>query len=280
MLSAVVNLSEGRDGAVLTDLARAAGDALLDVHSDGDHHRSVFTLGGPDVEEATQRLTRRAVEILDLRAHRGVHPRIGVVDVVPWVCLEGWPVRDGSIDAAVAARDRFARWAGDSLGVPCFSYGPLPPSPGRTLPEVRRGAWHDLAPDTGPAAAHQTAGAIATGARPVLVAYNLWLADADIDQAREIARALRGPALRTLGLAVGDAVQVSCNLIAPWVLGPGAVFDAVDRQAPIHHAELVGLVPEAVLAAEPPHRWAQLDVDPSRTIEARLEEAGLDGGRP
>jgi hypothetical protein len=111
------------------------------------------------------------------------------------------------------------------------------------------------------------------------VAYNLWLADADVEQARRLAAGLRGPAVRALGLQVGAGVQVSCNLIDPLSVGPGAVFDAVATRSAVARAELVGLLPARVLAAIPEHRWRELDVGSSRTIEARLERAGLDGGR-
>lgn len=252
-----MNLSEGRDRATIERCAAAAGNDLLDVHHDPDHHRSVLTLVG---EEAPRAVARRAVELLDLRAHSGVHPRIGVVDVVPFVPLEGADMAD-----AVAARDRFAVWAADVLGVPCFCYGPE-----RTLPEVRRSAFVTLAPDTGPPTPHPSAGAMAVGARPALVAYNLWLRDADVAQARQIAARLRGPDVRALGLPVAGGAQVSLNLIAPARFGPADAYDAVAAWAVVERAELVGLVPAAVLDRVDPDRYRQLDLDRERTIEARL----------
>jgi glutamate formiminotransferase / 5-formyltetrahydrofolate cyclo-ligase len=279
-LECVVNVSEGRDGRVVAGLAAAVGTGLLDVHSDAHHHRSVLTLGGPAdaVEEAVRSLARATVATLDIRRHQGVHPRIGVLDVVPWVSVEGWPLADGPLAEAVAARDRFATWAGRELDLPCFIYGPE-----RTLPDLRRGAWTDLSPAAGPARPHPTAGAVAVGARPILLAYNLWLAEADpttaLAAARQVAAAIRGPHVRALGVAVGTSAQVSCNLIAPWLVGPGAAFDAVASRVGVARAELVGLAPRAILAAEPRHRWPELDLDLSTTIEARLEQAGLDGGR-
>lgn len=264
MLECVVNVSEGRDAGVLARLARACGPALLDVHTDAHHHRSVLTLVG---EEAPRALAREAVAALDLGAHSGVHPRIGVVDVVPFV-----PLGDATVADAVAARDRFCAWAAAELDLPCFAYGPE-----RTLPEVRRHAWHDLAPTTGPARPHPTAGAATVGARPVLVAYNLWLAAPDLALARRLAAALRRPEVRALGLAVGDEVQVSLNLVTPEVVGPAQVWDEVAAEAPIARAELVGLVPEAVLRAAPRGRWAQLDLAEDRTIEARLARAPSGG---
>ncbi|HET9690541.1 MAG TPA: hypothetical protein VFP61_05275 [Acidimicrobiales bacterium] len=284
MLTAAVNVSEGRDPVVLAALAAAAGAALLDRHADPDHHRSVFTLGGPEVEAAVAALAAAAVARIDLRAHRGVHPRFGVVDVVPWVAWSAG--RGGLVEAAdageaVAARRRFALRAA-STGVPVACYGPavparppMPALPARTLPELRRRLWADLEPDVGPRRPHPTAGATAAGVRGALVAYNLWLADPDLGLARQVAAQLRGPAVRALGLAVGAAVQVSCNLVDPWRVGPGAVFDEVAARAPVARAELVGLVPAAVVAAEPTARWAELDLDPSRTLEGRLEDAGF-----
>jgi glutamate formiminotransferase len=272
VLECVVNVSEGRRPEVLAALAEAAAPCLLDVHRDPDHHRSVFTLAGPApaLHAAVARLAAETVARADLRGHDGAHPRIGALDVVPWVALDGWPVADGPLTVALEARDSFARWAGDTLALPCFLYGPE-----RTLPEVRRTAWVSALPDTGPMRPHPTAGAAAVGARPVLVAYNVWLADPDIVKARIIAAGLRGPSVRALGLQVGRDVQVSCNLIRPAVVGPEAVFDAVARGAVPARAELVGLIPAALLGPIPSHRWAELDLDPTRTIEARLEEAGF-----
>ena len=291
MLECVVNISEGRDPALIERLAgaagaSAAGPVVLDIHTDPDHHRSVFTLAGDDpgrVEEAVRALAAATIELVDIRSHPGAHPRIGALDVVPFVALAGAPgasgrLADGPIERAVAARDRFADWAGRALSLPCFTYGPE-----RTLPEVRRGAWTTFPPDAGPPVPHPTAGAAAVGARPALVAYNLWLAPGtDLSLARATAKTIRSPHVRALGLQVGTQVQVSCNLVTPWIIGPGAAFDAVavalQGRSGIERAELVGLLPQAVLEAEPTGRWAELDLDPAKSIEARLEQAGLDGG--
>jgi glutamate formiminotransferase len=273
-----MNVSEGRRPEVLDALRRAGGQAVLDLHADPDHHRAVLTLAD---EDAARAVAAEAVDRIDLRHHEGVHPRLGAVDVVPFVPRVG-----DDLEEAGRARDDFARWAGDVLHLPCFLYGPAPRSggrsgpgaeghPGRSLPDVRRTAFAGLAPDTGPAAPHPTAGATAVGARPVLVAYNLWLADGDLATAQAIAQTLRGPAVRALGLAVGGTVQVSLNLVAPRQVGPADAYDAVAGRAAVARAELVGLVPTWVLDAVPRHRWAELDLDPSRTVEARLEAAGL-----
>ena len=220
VLECVINVSEGHDGPALAAIAAAAGPTLLDLHRDEDHNRAVLTLAGPDVEDAALPVAHRAVEHLDLRGHHGVHPRIGVVDVVPFVPLAG-----AAMEGAVAARDRFATRLGEQLRVPCFLYGPE-----RSLPEVRRGAFRTLWPDTGPAQPHPTAGACAVGARPILVAYNLWLARATVDEARSIAAGLRSEHVRALGLDVGEHVQVSMNLIAPLDVGPASGLRRRRRQ--------------------------------------------------
>lgn len=278
LLECVVNLSEGRDLDLLDRLAAACSATLLDRHRDPDHHRSVFTLAGAasDVEASARSLASLAVSTIDLAGHGGVHPRFGAVDVVPFV-----PLGSADLAPAVTARDRFAEWAGRDLGLPCFLYGPLPAG-ARTLPEVRRLAFGALSPDTGPTAPHPSAGACAVGARPVLVAYNLWLEGADGALARAVAARVRGPAVRTLGLVLPGAVQVSCNLVDPALVGPGRLYDEVSAAlagtgARVARAELVGLIPNGVLAAEPPERWAALGLSADATIEARL--AALAAGR-
>ena len=262
MLECVVNVSEGRRPRVIDAVAAAAGRALLDVHTDADHNRTVLTLVG---EDAPRAVARTAVEEIDLREHQGVHPRIGAVDVVPFVPFDRSTMAD-----AIAARDRFCAWAAAELDLPCFRYGPE-----RSLPEVRRGAFTDLAPDCGPAAPHPSAGACAVGARPVLVAFNVWLAEPDVALAKRLATSLRGEAVRALGLDVGGRAQVSMNLVDPALVGPADVVDRIGREAGIAGCELVGLVPRSVLDAIPPDRWAALDLSDERTIEARLTSSGL-----
>lgn len=267
MLECVVNISEGRDIALLAGLAEMLRPNLLDVHTDADHNRSVFTLLGT---EAPRVLASHTVERLSIAGHTGVHPRLGVVDVVPFV-----PLRGTDFAAAVAARDDFARWISGTLGVPAFLYGT-----GLTLPEVRRRAWRDLSPDTGPAVPHPTAGAVCVGARELLVAYNVWLRGCSLEETRAIASRVRAPGIRTLGLQVGGLTQVSMNLVDLAVAGPREAFDSVRREcegtsAVVSHAELVGLVPRAVLSAIPRGRWEELDLSEDRTIEARVSALGI-----
>ncbi|MGQ0433044.1 MAG: hypothetical protein ACT452_11640 [Microthrixaceae bacterium] len=262
MLECVINISEGRDLERVGRIAATAGADLLDVHSDPHHHRSVLTVVG---EAAPRAVATAAVHELDLRHHTGVHPRLGVVDVVPFVALAGASAAD-----ALGARDRFAAWLSDTYEVPCFLYGPE-----RTLPEIRRTAFTSLAPDLGPASPHLTAGATAVGQREVLVAYNVWIADTDLDTVRRIARAARGDGIRALGLRVGERFQVSMNLIHPTTAGPADAHDRVASLAAaagarVDGAELVGLLPQCALERVPTHRWAALDLSVERTIEARL----------
>ena len=262
MLQCVVNVSEGRDAALLASLAEVCGSCLLDLHRDVDHNRSVFTLAGAAgvVAPAARELAGAVVGLLDLSRHSGVHPRLGTLDVVPWVAPEGWPLRDASpgplSGRARQARDDFAVWAARELDLPVFLYGPE-----RSLPEVRRHAWRSLGPDLA-RAPHPRAGAVAVGCRPLMVAYNLWLAEPNLSRAKDVAVAVRSPTVRALAFSVGNHVQVSCNLIAPFVFGPAAIWDRVAEMAAVARAELVGLVPQAVLDQVPEERWAQLDLAP------------------
>ncbi len=266
LLECVVNISEGRDRATIDALGAASRECLLDAHVDASHHRSVFTLAGEEVEEAARALARRAIALIDLSRHEGEHPRLGVVDVVPFVPLGPEGMRaDGALSEAIRARDAFCEWAATQLSLPCFVYGPE-----RSLPEVRKHAFSSLGPDCGPRVPSPTAGACCVGARHVLVAYNLLLTDATIERARAAVHALRSPEVRALAFTVADGIQVSCNLIAPWRVGPSQVFDRVASFAAIRGAELVGLIPEAVLRAIDRTRWVELGLSEDRTIESRL----------
>jgi glutamate formiminotransferase len=274
-IECVVNLSEGRDQGFLSELADAAGPVLLDLHADPDHHRSVLTLAGEAelVTHAVQAVARASVARLDLGAHRGAHPRRGVVDVVPFVPYTPGRLPDQDLSAVLVLRDTFARWMSATLGVPTFLYGPLPGGVIRTLPQVRRNAFGALPPDFGPLEPHPTAGATAVGARSVLVAYNVWVSSLEV--AQTVAPLVRSPALRALGLPVGPGAQVSCNLVDPAQLGPAQAYDAVRRLVAeaggaVKGAELVGLLPEAVLDAIPASRWGELGLSPDKTVESRL----------
>ena len=278
----VINISEGRDQSVIDSVAAAGGNQLLDVHSDAMHHRSVLTLAGDlsDVEAAARRVALAAVATIDLTDHVGVHPRLGAVDVVPFVPLVDPDGVSTPWTAVLAARDAYAAWSGDTLGVPCFVYGLE-----RSLPDVRRGAFTTMTSDTGPLTPHVTAGATAVGARHVLIAYNIWIEarpghigpddDEVVSVARRLAQRLRQPGLRTLGLAVGVAAQVSCNVVDPGLVILSDIYDAVDAGAQserciVSRGELVGLIPQSALSAVPETRWDALGLAAEDSIEFRL----------
>ena len=264
MIECVINISEGRDVDLVEEIALSAGSDLLDVHCDADHNRSVITVFGTAAPPAVIKL---AVQRLDLRTHTGVHPRIGVVDVVPFVPLAG-----STYDDALRTRDAMSSWIANELQIPVFLYGPE-----RTLPDIRRGAFTVLQPDLGPSEPHPTAGAVAVGARELMLAWNLWLSEPDLDLAKSIASSIRAPGVRALGLQVGDEVQVSMNLIDPLTVGPAEVYDRVTALATIERAELVGLAPQSVLDAVNENRWEQLNLSVATTIESRLQRR-LHGG--
>lgn len=280
-LVSAINVSEGRDQRTLEALAGVCAEVLLDVHSDPDHHRSVFTLGGPGsaVLLAVRALVGLAVQVLDLSVHQGAHPRFGVVDVVPFA-----PVDSDDLTDAIEARDTVAIWAGATLGVPCFLYGPMPDGGNRSLPAVRRGAFDTLRPDTGPDQPHPSAGAIALGARRPLVAYNLWVDGLSGSELRAVASRVRNRALRTLPLALPSGTQVSCNLVEPELVGPAEAYDrvvaALPKRGRIRRAEVVGLVPRAVLARIDASRFEALGLREDLCLEARLNDPSLRKRRP
>jgi glutamate formiminotransferase len=262
VLECVINISEGRNIDALRQLAAVCDDDLLDVHFDTEHNRSVFTLIGP---AAPRRLTKLAVQLLQLDTHQGVHPRLGVVDVVPFV-----PLEESTMHEAQLARDEFARWASSELSVPCFIYGTE-----RSLPEIRRDAWTNLQPQYGPSAPHSTAGAMCVGARDLLVAYNVWLNTKTSEKdARSIAQSVRGDGIRTLALRVRNHWQISMNLIDPSRIGPNIATDRVhhfanQQKVEIDRCELVGLISQNALKKISPQRWNELDLSAEQTIEFR-----------
>ena len=282
MLECVPNVSEGRDPSVLDALARACGASLLDVHTDADHHRSVFTLAGPgerDAADASRALARGVAASVDVSAHTGVHPRLGALDVVPFVALAGSDPGD-AIDAARA----FATWVVDELAVPVFLYGDADPER-RTLPDARRDAFRTRPPDMGPTAPHPRLGACAVGARPVLVAVNCELATADLVLARAIAAAVRErdgglPGVRALGLELASVgrVQVSMNLVALERTGLQEACTSVRARAgragvAVSRVELVGLLPAEELARCDAGFLEWAGISSEQTVEARLARA-------
>jgi glutamate formiminotransferase len=270
VLECVINISEGRNLDLLDELHVTAGQSLRDLHADTFHNRSVFTLinDAESLERDVHALIFEAFRTLDLRTHDGVHPRFGVVDVVPFVALEPEPS-----SRAVELRDASAQWIATTYDVPVFFYGPVD-GVLRTLPEVRKRAFRDLAPDLGPTTPLPRLGAVAVGARGILLAWNLWLSGVSRDETRAIAKAVRRNEVRALAFRAGESMQVSCNLIDPMVVGPSRVYDEVTALLPeggrIVRGELVGLLPRAVLESQDESRWEQLGLSVDQTIESRL----------
>ena len=272
LLECVPNVSEGRHGAAVREIAEAftsAGGTLLDLSSDHDHHRSVITFAGtPDeVVEGAVRGTRAALERIDLTKHRGEHPRMGATDVIPFVPLGAATMAD-AVQAAHKAAERIAR----EVGIPTFLYGEAARRPERSdLAWVRKGGFEGLlervpwdperAPDFGVAALHATAGAAAVGARFFLIAFNVNLRSRDAALAKRIAKEIREkdgglPGVKALGfdLAEKGEVQVSMNLVDFRKTSPIAVFDAIEAKAraagvEVAGSELVGLIPEGAAPA-------------------------------
>lgn len=270
MFECVINVSEGQRLDVLEILGEAAGASLRDFHSDEVHNRSVFTLihHRDELRHDVHAFADATMNALDLREHVGVHPRFGVLDVVPYVALD-----ESKAHEALALRDETAAWVAAAFNIPVFLYGPFPDGFTRSLPDVRREAFRTLRPDLGPETPDPILGSSAVGARNVLVAWNLWMRDISLDEGKAIAATVRCREVRALAFSVGAFVQISCNLIEPLQVGPSTIYDqvlAVLDGGVIDHAELVGLVPEGVLRTTDRARWDQLDLSYEKTIEARL----------
>jgi glutamate formiminotransferase / 5-formyltetrahydrofolate cyclo-ligase len=249
-LLAVPNVSEGRDAGTIAAIGRAWELTVLDVHSDPDHNRTVYTLAGGDIPEGLARGAREAIGRIDLRHHAGIHPHVGSLDVAP-VVYTTEADRGAACAQALVAADLIAR----QEGVPVFLYGVL--GGGRTRAELRRDgvmrmaervANGALVPDFGPPRLHPTAGAVLVAARPPLVAFNLELAPGvSLVEAKAVARAIRRelPAVRALGLPLSGAVQLSFNVEDPLGTPLRDLVAAVRRRAAVTRAELVGLAPAA-----------------------------------
>jgi len=314
LLECVPNVSEGRRAEVVDQIAAAFAEAspevlLLDRSSDPDHNRTVLTLAGPGpalVEAAVAGATACA-QLIELTRHQGVHPRMGALDVLPFVPL-GAATRlkgaaDPDLDCAAIAERAGRRIAADA-GIPVYLYGAAAGRPDRAaLPAVRGRGFESLraalaaegpaaggqgpgrGPDFGGPGLHPTAGATAVGAREVLVAYNVDLADADLELARRIATAVRErdgglPAVRAMGvdLAGRGLAQVSMNLLDYRVTPPAVAFAAVAALAEragarVAASEIVGLVPAAALAGTDPADLRLRDFTPDLLLERRLARA-------
>lgn len=293
VLEAVPNFSEGRDPALVERLVEtiASHDVeVLDWSSDPDHHRSVVTFIGapPDVEEASYAAALFARDHIDLRNHTGIHPRIGALDVLPFVPLHGVEMPD-----AVASARRVGRRIADA-GVPVYFYGQASHPPGKGLAALRRGGvealrggWPDeRVPDLtgGRAAPHLTAGATCVGARPILLAWNVFVEGIDVAQARVIAATIRErdggyAGLRALGLALatGDRIQISMNLEDPERTSPLAVFDRISAEAErlggrVTETEVIGMMPDTLVLADSQDRLELPDLGAARVLSHRVAD--------
>jgi glutamate formiminotransferase/glutamate formiminotransferase/formiminotetrahydrofolate cyclodeaminase len=283
VLLAVPNVSVGRDPDLIARLAAAFQPSrLLDVHSDPDHNRSVFTLvaGQGELARALAAGARTAAESIDLTVHDGLHPHAGALDVAPVVYLD-----EATRGAATAEALTAGALIGE-LGIPVFLYGDLATDPARReRAELRRGgpaalaervASGELVPDYGPAELHPTAGATLVTARPPLIAFNVELDSADVDLACAIAGELREgggglPGVRAIGLLLeaSGRAQVSMNVHDHNAAPLAQIIERIAARAPIAEAELVGLAPAAALVGFP----AEVPLRNRRTIEDALDRS-------
>lgn len=296
LVECVPNFSEGRKAETVRRLSEAIESVdsaiVLDTHMDADHNRSVITfVASPErIVEASLRAVATATELIDLRQHTGEHPRIGATDVLPFVPVRGVTLND-CVTLAREAGQQIAR----ELEIPVYFYEHAAFRPDRVkLENVRRRGFEELreqigidperAPDVGPPCLHETAGAIAVGARPFLIAFNINLRTDDISVARKIARAVRArdgglPFVKALGLELKSRglVQVSMNLVDYETTGLSEAYEAVRKHAEslgveIAGAELVGLAPQAALDQSASYYLKLEDFAKDAIVETRLRD--------
>lgn len=321
LVECVPNFSEGRDlatvGAIAARVNAVQGVRLLDRTSDRDHNRSVLTFAGPldAVAQAMEAGVEEAFTRIDMRQHEGQHPRVGAVDVIPFV-----PLADTTMDECVELARTFGARVAECFDLPVYMYALAALRPGReVLADIRRPQFEGLreliatpeyAPDFGPARLHPTAGAVVIGARPFLIAYNINLESRDIDVAKDIAKHVRDrtgglPRVQALGLFLDDlnCAQVSMNLLDFSVTPMWRVWEAVEAAAREHgvglrESELIGLAPIKALIEVADHigadaaddtatdveritraaEWLKIrDFDPSMALEIRFAQAASAG---
>ena len=300
LFEAVPNFSEGRDGERISRIADSVrvvpGVHVLGLHSDPDHNRSVLTFVGEEgaLLEASVALARSCASEIDLSAQKGVHPRMGALDVLPFVPL-GPPLSDTTLQDAA----RLARSVGEaigSLGLPVYLYGAAATASHReNLADLRWGGYDELdtriedplwRPDYGPRELDARSGAVAVGARPFLVAFNAYLDTDDVDVARTVAAEVRErdgglPSLKALGLLVGGRAQVSMNLTDLERTSIPAALEAVRRSAEgrgarVESTELVGLAPLSAILEIARHHLALPELRPEHVLEATFWESRQD----
>jgi glutamate formiminotransferase/formiminotetrahydrofolate cyclodeaminase len=304
IVECVPNFSEGRRPEVLEEIVRAMrevpGVLLLDREMDADHNRAVVTIAGPPeaMLEGAYRGIAKAAERIDLREHRGEHPRMGAADVVPFVPIAGITMAE-----CVALARALGERVGRDLRIPVFLYEAAATRPDRAnLADVRRGEFEglrdeiganpDRAPDFGPAAIHPSAGAVAIGARMPLIAYNVDLATRDVAIAKAIAKTVRQsggglPSVKALGFELKDRglCQVSMNLVNYKETPIHRAFTAVAKEAAargveVVGSEVVGLVPEEAIVQCADFFLKLENFQPNQVLETRLREASEAGGTP
>ena len=289
LVECVPNFSEGRRALVVDALAAAVdatpGVHLLDRTSDVDHNRSVLTFAGDTeaVATAMEAAVGVAIDQIDMNRHEGQHPRIGAIDVIPFV-----PLGDTTMDEAVDLARGFGRHIAGRFDLPVYLYARAATRPEReVLADIRRPQYEGLReqiahpghePDYGPARTHPTAGAVAVGARPFLIAYNINLESTDVDLAKRIARRIRErsgglPRVQALGLWLEElsTAQVSMNLLDFTVTPLWRVWETVEGLAAaegvaLRESELIGLVPQAALLDVADHVGSH-----GASTEARVE---------
>ncbi|MGI9090275.1 MAG: glutamate formimidoyltransferase [Gemmatimonadaceae bacterium] len=293
LIECVPNFSEGRDmevvHAIRDRIAAVAGVSILHVTSDASHNRSFITFVAPaeTMPDAAFAAIRAARDRIDISVHAGVHPRIGAADVVPFVPLDG-----ATMDDCVAIARAVGERVGNELGIPVYLYERAATrSTMRNLADVRRGGFEGLrdsirrdperAPDFGPARVHPSFGAVAIGARPFLVAFNVYVGAADaMPIAKEVARAVRQssgglPCVKALALEVDSQAQVSMNLVDTERTSLSVAFDAVEREirargGEVTWSEIIGLVPERVAFDVAAHRLRLRDSLSDHVLEHRI----------
>lgn len=292
ILECALNFSEGRREEIIQAIVAAAKDVrVLDVSSDRDHNRTVVTFVGSQetAPAAAVQITAKALELIDMNVHRGAHPRMGAVDVIPFV-----PLGQATMEEAVAAARQVGQRLGEELGIPAYLYEAAATRPERrNLADVRQGEFEGLArkmadpawaPDFGPLHPHPTAGATAVGARIYLLAYNVNLGTPDVEIARAIARAVRAKTgglqnVKALGVMLHERnqAQVTMNVVDPFRTPLYRVLELVRLEAarygvPVVGTEIIGLVPMTVML-EAARYYLQLEsFRDDQVLEIKLSE--------
>lgn len=288
LIECVPNFSEGRRSLVIDEIAKVIRTAntvkLIDIHSDKDHNRSVFTLiGTPDEIEAAVFIgIKKAAASIDLNFHHGCHPRIGAADVIPFI-----PLHNTDMNDCIRIAHRLGKRVGDELNIPVFLYGEATVRPEhRNLADIRRGEFESLrtsigtdamhTPDFGPSVLGPS-GASAIGARDFLIAFNIFLDTPDIHAAKFIAKKIRESSgglknVKALGMLVNNKAQVSMNLTNFRVTSIQTVFNEVKKHSEslgisLHHSELVGCLPKAAIEGFDRKDIMLYDFKPNRILE-------------